>query len=68
MSDSPSPTAERSLKLVTKCMQNTANLVMFNKKEPFMEILNPFMTKQMDKMKKFIDQLSVRVVEIECSF
>ena len=57
--DSPSGDAERSLKLVAKCVQNVANLVEFKTKEPFMRVVNPFIVKQMEKMKKFIDQLSV---------
>ena len=36
-----------------------ANLVEFKSKEPFMKVVNPFIVKQMDKMKVFIDQLAV---------
>ena len=57
--DSPTGVAERTLKLVAKCVQNVANLVEFKSKEPFMKVVNPFIVKQMEKMKMFIDQLSV---------
>ena len=55
---SPSANAERTLKLVAKGMQNLANLVEFKSKEPFMTVLNPFIQKNLVKMKQFVNDLS----------
>lgn len=53
----PSSECDRSLKLVTKSIQNVANLVEFTK-EPFMAVMNSFICKHMGKMKKFVDHIS----------
>jgi Ras GTPase-activating protein 1 len=58
VSDPPSQTSDRSLKLVTKTVQNVANLIEFKGKEPFMGALNTFIKKQMVKMRGFIDAIS----------
>lgn len=59
MLEPPSNNSDRSLKLVTKTIQNVANLVEFKAKEPYMVALNTFINKHMEKMKKFIDSISV---------
>lgn len=55
----PSQAVDRNLKLVTKSVQNVANLVEFKGKEPFMTVLNPFISQHVDKIKKFVDMISV---------
>lgn len=47
--------------MVAKCLQNLANLVEFGGKEPYMEVVNPFILKNKERMVVFLDQLSVRV-------
>ncbi|KAL7304905.1 ras GTPase-activating protein 1 isoform X2 [Trichogramma pretiosum] len=56
--ESPSPMATRSLVMVAKCLQNLANLVEFGGKEPYMEVVNPFILKNKERMVVFLDQLS----------
>lgn len=51
--------AGRSLVMVAKCLQNLANLVEFGGKEPYMEVVNPFILKNKERMVVFLDQLSV---------
>jgi len=51
--------ASRSLIMVAKCLQNLANLVEFGGKEPYMEVVNPFILKNKERMVVFLDQLSV---------
>ncbi|XP_064391287.1 ras GTPase-activating protein 1-like [Halichondria panicea] len=58
ISENPSPKADRALKLVTKGVQNLANLVEFKKKEDFTMSLNPFILKNSDHMRKFVDDLA----------
>lgn len=52
--------ADRTLKLVTKTIQNMANLVEFKAKESFMIYLNPFIKEYMPRMRRFVNQISVR--------
>lgn len=59
--DLPSPMADRTLKLVTRTIQNLANLAVFKQKEAFMVYLNPFITKNMKSMKSFVNQIAVSV-------
>lgn len=54
----PVPHAQRSLLMVAKCLQNLANLVEFGAKEPYMEVVNPFILKNKERMVVFLDQLS----------
>ncbi|CAI6367115.1 unnamed protein product [Macrosiphum euphorbiae] len=54
----PPPMAARSLIMVAKCLQNLANLVEFGGKEPYMEVVNPFILKNKERMIVFLDQLS----------
>ncbi|KAK5650860.1 hypothetical protein RI129_001889 [Pyrocoelia pectoralis] len=56
--EQPSPAATRSLVMVAKCLQNLANLVEFGGKEPYMEVVNPFILKNKERMVVFLDQLS----------
>ena len=49
----------RSLVMVAKCLQNLANLVEFGGKEPYMEVVNPFIIKNRERMVGFLDHLSV---------
>ncbi|XP_018334590.1 ras GTPase-activating protein 1 [Agrilus planipennis] len=58
VSEQPSSTATRSLIMVAKCLQNLANLVEFGGKEPYMEVVNPFILKNKERMVVFLDQLS----------
>lgn len=58
VSEAPSPAATRSLVMVAKCLQNLANLVEFGGKEPYMEVVNPFILKNKERMVVFLDQLS----------
>ncbi|XP_076355488.1 ras GTPase-activating protein 1-like isoform X1 [Tachypleus tridentatus] len=58
INDTPSETAARSLILVAKCLQNLANLVEFGAKEPWMEVINPFILKNKNRMIKFLDDIS----------
>ncbi|XP_068520888.1 ras GTPase-activating protein 1-like isoform X2 [Anas acuta] len=57
ISDSPSPTAARTLTLVAKSVQNLANLVEFGAKEPYMEGVNPFIKSNKHRMIMFLDEL-----------
>ncbi|XP_017781849.1 PREDICTED: ras GTPase-activating protein 1 isoform X2 [Nicrophorus vespilloides] len=57
VSEQPTPTATRSLVMVAKCLQNLANLVEFGGKEPYMEVVNPFILKNKERMVVFMDQL-----------
>uniref|UniRef100_A0A8C3RDN4 RAS p21 protein activator 1 n=2 Tax=Cyanoderma ruficeps TaxID=181631 RepID=A0A8C3RDN4_9PASS len=57
LSDSPSPTAARTLTLVAKSVQNLANLVEFGAKEPYMEGVNPFIKSNKHRMIMFLDEL-----------
>nr|DBA23418.1 TPA: hypothetical protein GDO54_014332 [Pyxicephalus adspersus] len=57
ISDSPSPTAARTLTLVAKSLQNLANLVEFGSKEPYMEGVNPFIKSNKHRMIMFLDEL-----------
>lgn len=58
IAEPPPPTAARSLVMVAKCLQNLANLVEFGGKEPYMEVVNPFILKNKERMVVFLDQLS----------
>ena len=57
--ETPSQVADRTLKLVTKAVQNLANLVEFKAKEPYMVSLNDFIRRHLPKMRQFIDDISV---------
>lgn len=50
--------------MVAKCLQNLANLVEFGGKEPYMEVVNPFILKNKERMVVFLDQLSVSLIYI----
>ena len=52
------PAAMRSLVMIAKCLQNLANLVEFGGKEPYMEVVNPFILKNKERMVVFLDHLS----------
>ena len=56
----PSPIAEATMKMVTKVVQNLANLVEFRLKEPHMMGLNNFIKGNMERMRHFVDSASVR--------
>jgi Ras GTPase-activating protein 1 len=59
VAEPPPPMAARSLIMVAKCLQNLANLVEFGGKEQYMEVVNPFILKNKERMVVFLDQLSV---------
>ena len=44
--------------MIAKCLQNLANLVEFGGKEPYMEVVNPFILKNKERMVVFLDHLS----------
>ncbi|KAG5672339.1 hypothetical protein PVAND_002472 [Polypedilum vanderplanki] len=56
--EQPSQMATRSLIMVAKCLQNLANLIEFGGKESYMEVVNPFILKNKERMIVFLDQLS----------
>lgn len=45
--------------MVAKCLQNLANLIEFGGKEPYMEVVNPFILKNKERMVVYLDHLSV---------
>ncbi|KAH9524517.1 Ras GTPase-activating protein 1 [Bulinus truncatus] len=58
VSENPSETAARTLKLVAKALQNLANLVDVGPKEAYMEVVQPFVKKNKDRMILYLDELS----------
>ncbi|KAL0271640.1 UNVERIFIED_CONTAM: hypothetical protein PYX00_008669 [Menopon gallinae] len=58
ISEPPPPVAARSLIMVAKCLQNLANLIEFGGKEPYMEVVNPFILKNKEQMVVYLDNLS----------
>jgi len=58
LSDPVPPAAQRSLVMIAKCLQNLANLIEFGGKEPYMEVVNPFILKNKERMVVFLDHLS----------
>jgi len=58
LSDPVPPAAMRSLVMIAKCLQNLANLVEFGGKETYMEVVNPFILKNKERMIVFLDHLS----------
>ena len=62
-SETPSPAATRSLVMIAKCLQNLANLVEFGAKESYMEVVNPFILKNKERMVVFLDHLSVSTTQ-----
>lgn len=59
VSETPPTAATRSLIMVAKCLQNLANLIEFGGKEQYMEVVNPFILKNKERMIVFLDQLSL---------
>ncbi|XP_076443695.1 ras GTPase-activating protein 1-like isoform X2 [Babylonia areolata] len=58
VSENPSETASRTLKLVAKVIQMLANLVEPGPKEQFMEAVHPFIRKNRERMIAYLDELS----------
>ncbi|GAB6026339.1 hypothetical protein CHUAL_012542 [Chamberlinius hualienensis] len=58
INDPPSEMAARNLTLIAKCLQNLSNLVEFGGKEPYMDVVNPFIVKNKERMILFLDHLS----------
>jgi len=58
LSDPVPPAAMRSFVMIAKCLQNLANLVEFGGKENYMEVVNPFILKNKERMVVFLDHLS----------
>ncbi|KAF7989817.1 hypothetical protein HCN44_008491 [Aphidius gifuensis] len=58
IAEPPPSAAARSLVMIAKCLQNLANLVEFGGKEPYMEVVNPFILKNKERMVVFLDQIS----------
>ena len=80
--DSLSTTAERTLKLIAKYLQNLANQVEFRTKvghttvklvvamvllmqEQYMIVLNDHLKDNMERMRRFIDSLSVSISKVQ---
>lgn len=57
-SDHPDQRIARTLTLLSKTIQNLANLVTFGQKEPYMLKMNDFIVAHMSAMKTFIDHVS----------
>jgi len=57
--------ARRGLVLISKIIQNVANGLEFGKKEPFMEELNPFINENIERAKKFFDEITNTNLETE---
>lgn len=58
LQEPPHPVASRSLIMIAKCLQNLANLVEFGGKEQYMEVVNPFILKNKERMICYLDSLS----------
>ncbi|KAL8575409.1 hypothetical protein ACOMHN_000025 [Nucella lapillus] len=58
VSENPTETASRTLKLMAKVLQMLANLVDAGPKEAFMEAVHPFIRQNRDRMVAFLDELS----------
>lgn len=56
ITEAPSPMAHRTLKLTANCLIKLANLV--EAKEPYMEVINPFIRDNQQRMVMFLDELS----------
>ncbi|KAJ3207429.1 GTPase-activating protein S23 [Entophlyctis luteolus] len=56
--DFPDPVRSRTFKLVTKVIQNLANLTEFGQKEQYLTDFNPFIKQNIPLMKSFIDKIS----------
>ncbi|KAF9579343.1 Ras GTPase activating protein ira2, partial [Lunasporangiospora selenospora] len=57
----------RGLLLITKVIQNLANNVLFGAKEPFMTVLNTFLTTNIHKVTRFLGNISTMQPQIESS-
>lgn len=49
----------RALLMITKVIQNLANNVVFGNKEPFMKVLNPFLSENIRQVTKFLSDIAV---------
>ncbi|KAL8563555.1 hypothetical protein ACOMHN_060871 [Nucella lapillus] len=58
VSENPSETASRTLKLVAKVIQMLANLVEPGPKEQYLEAVHPFIRKNRERMIVYLDELS----------
>jgi len=54
----PDVKISRTLTLLTKVMQNLANLVLFKSKEAYLQDMNPLLEEYFPKMKAFLDKLA----------
>lgn len=54
----PDPKTSRTLTLLSKIVQNLANLVEFGQKEPYMGGVNTFVSGQFTNMRSFFDRIS----------
>ena len=54
--------------MIAKCLQNLANLVEFGAKESYMEVVNPFILKNKERMVVFLDHLSVSLTRLKVDF
>lgn len=54
----PDPKTARTLTLLSKIVQNLANLVEFGQKEPYMSCINNFVSSSIPNMRSFIDRVA----------
>jgi hypothetical protein len=59
MTERPKDNAKRTLTLIAKILQNLANGVRFGRKEPFMTVMNPFISDNLENIKRFFDDIAV---------
>lgn len=57
LQDHPPPNAARDLTLIAKTIQNLANLLEFDQREPYMIPMNEFLKSNSNRMKDYVNQL-----------
>lgn len=66
--DHPRPHIRRTLTLIAKALQGLANMTTFGSKEPWMEPMNKFLTKNRAEFKEFIDSICAIPAETILAF
>jgi hypothetical protein len=62
VNERPKDNAKRTLTLIAKILQNLANGVRFGRKEPFMTVMNPFISDNLENIKRFFDDIAANEV------
>lgn len=52
--------ARRALMLVSKTLQQLGNGILFENKEDYMKLVNPFISENLEPLRAFFDDISVR--------